>query len=112
MIWSTPPAPIVVTHALQDYEKQSLLHPALADTQGASVCVVIPGKVLSAEQLTKMLQSRPLGGSAAEGTGRPQLGNSVTGLFALTDCLQVDGWLFSPVVRRPRTAYILLKIWQ
>lgn len=74
---------------MQDYEKQSLLHPALADTQGASVCVVIPGKVLSAEQLTKMLQSKPLGGGAREGTGRPQMGNSVTALFALTDCLQV-----------------------
>lgn len=54
---------------------------------------MIPGKVLSVEQLTKMLQSRPLGGGANEGTGRPQMGNSVTALFALTDCLQVGCWL-------------------
>ncbi|CAM9856091.1 unnamed protein product, partial [Ectocarpus sp. 13 AM-2016] len=82
----------------KEYEEQSLLHPALADMQGPSVSVVLPGTVVTDKQLTMMLSSpvKPAGGVAAgdlgEGggsMGRPRMGNSVTALFALTDCLQV-----------------------
>lgn len=68
-----------------------MLHPALGDAQGTSVCVMIPGRVFSDTQLTKLLApvGKPAGGDVEDGVGRPRMGNGVVGLFALTDCLQV-----------------------
>lgn len=86
-----PPPPLHRTPQ-QEYDQQSLLHPALADTQGPSVCVVLPGTVVSDKQLLRMLAPavQPRGSEAGGGgLGRPRMGNSVTSLFALTDCLQV-----------------------
>lgn len=79
-------------HGIQEYPTQSVLHPRLGDAQGASVCVAIPGRVLSETQLTEMLASigEPSRGEDAEDAARRRTtGNSVLGLFALTDCLQV-----------------------
>lgn len=75
----------------QSYEQQSLLHPALGDTQGPAVCVVLPNVNLSEKQLTKLLAppAKPFGGDLFEGIGRPRIGNGVTAFFELTDCLQV-----------------------
>ncbi|CAM9350980.1 unnamed protein product [Scytosiphon promiscuus] len=80
----------------QEYEQQSLLHPALADAQGPAVSIVLPGAVMTDKQLLKMLTApkRPLGGDTHSGDGsgslgRPRMGNGVAALFALTDCLQV-----------------------
>lgn len=56
------------------------------------MCVVLPGTVMSDKQLLRMLAPpvQPLGDEAGGGgMGRPRMGNSVTALFALTDCLQV-----------------------
>lgn len=90
---------------LQEYPQQSLLHPALADTQGPSVCVVLPGKKITPEQLVDMLTPSPKpwgGNTGGDGFGRPPVGDGIMALFAVTDCLQVQvvesAWLIESLL--------------
>lgn len=59
------------------------------------MCVVLPGTVVTDKQLTMMMSSSAeqaaggVKGGEGKNMGKPQMGNSVTALFALTDCLQV-----------------------
>ncbi|CAN0493807.1 unnamed protein product, partial [Discosporangium mesarthrocarpum] len=75
----------------QVHPTQSLLHPALAEVQGPSLCIVLPGRTLGSDDLMHLLSpnGRESGGVVGEERGKPWMGKGLRSLFALTDCLQV-----------------------